>query len=212
MFEGPIGKKMMIEQGYVPATCVMHEAIAGVTIYVEVSAGRDPCSGCNAGGDRSVCHGRPRADAATAAEHSAQRMREFLGHDPGSPEGDKAAQVMVLVEKDLETTTRKIWAMWDASDPVAVGITREKRAAEERAEQRRRDAESEAISGRIYGLDEPVEHSQFVRCDTFDFQYRCTEHLNHRGDHRFWMDSGEVYTRPITTSSDAPGKAVRKPW
>lgn len=58
MFEGPIGKQMMIEQGYVPATCTMGEQIAGPLIYSEVSRGADPCGGCNM--DRSVCHGRPK--------------------------------------------------------------------------------------------------------------------------------------------------------
>lgn len=57
MFEGPIGKEMMITQGYVPATCTLPVNLAGPLIYSEVAAGRDPCAGCNA--NRSVCHGRP---------------------------------------------------------------------------------------------------------------------------------------------------------
>lgn len=58
MFEGPIGKKMMIEQGYVPATCTLPVELAGPLIWSEVNAGRDTCAGCN--DDRSKCNGRPR--------------------------------------------------------------------------------------------------------------------------------------------------------
>ena len=60
MFEGELGKTMMIEQGYVPTTCELPVAIAGPLIYAEVSAGRDPCAGCN--GNRAVCFGRPKKD------------------------------------------------------------------------------------------------------------------------------------------------------
>lgn len=69
MFAGPIGKQMMIEQGYVPATCTMNDQIAGPLIYAEVSKGRSPCDGCN--GDRSVCHGKlkdPEYDQKVAGE------------------------------------------------------------------------------------------------------------------------------------------------
>ena len=58
MFEGKIGKAMMIRQGYVPATCTLHDDVAGPLIYSETSAGRDPCGDCNE--DRSICHGRER--------------------------------------------------------------------------------------------------------------------------------------------------------
>ena len=58
MFAGPLGKKMMIEQGYVPRTCTLDDKIAGPLIYSEVSAGRDPCAGCLM--DRAACKGRPR--------------------------------------------------------------------------------------------------------------------------------------------------------
>jgi len=61
MFEGPIGKQMMIQQGYVPATCTLPVEIAGPLIWSEINAGRSPCWECN--GDRSVCKGqekRPR--------------------------------------------------------------------------------------------------------------------------------------------------------
>lgn len=57
-FEGPIGKKMMIQQGYVPPTCILPDECAGPLIYSEVSAGRSPCDGCNE--DRSLCHGKPK--------------------------------------------------------------------------------------------------------------------------------------------------------
>lgn len=62
MFEGENGKRLMIEQGYVPPTCELPAELAGPLIYAEVSAGRDPCAGCN--GDRSVCHGRPKQEPA----------------------------------------------------------------------------------------------------------------------------------------------------
>lgn len=58
MLEGPIGKTMMIEQGYVPPTCTMDDKIAGLLIYSEICKGRCPCWGCNA--DRIVCHGKPK--------------------------------------------------------------------------------------------------------------------------------------------------------
>lgn len=58
MLEGPIGKKMMIEQGYVPSTCTMDERVAGPTIWTEVNAGRSACWGCNA--DRTECRGQPK--------------------------------------------------------------------------------------------------------------------------------------------------------
>lgn len=57
MFEGPIGKSMMIRQGYVPETCTLDDSLAGPLILAEVKDGRDPCAGCAA--DRSKCHGRP---------------------------------------------------------------------------------------------------------------------------------------------------------
>ena len=60
MFEGPVGKALMIEQGYVPPTCTMPEENAGLLIYAEISSGRDPCAGCN--GDRAVCRGRPKTE------------------------------------------------------------------------------------------------------------------------------------------------------
>lgn len=43
MFEGALGKKMMIEQGYVPRTCTLNEQVAGPTIWYEINAGRSPC-------------------------------------------------------------------------------------------------------------------------------------------------------------------------
>ena len=63
MFEGPIGKQMMIIQGYVPPTCTLPDELAGPLIYSEVSAGRSPCWECE--GDRFVCKGQPkgRSDA-----------------------------------------------------------------------------------------------------------------------------------------------------
>lgn len=62
MFEGPIGKRMMIHQGYVPATYTLHDDYAGPLIYSEVSAGRSPCWGCNA--DRGVCKGQAKCEVA----------------------------------------------------------------------------------------------------------------------------------------------------
>ena len=59
MFVGEMGKQMMIAQGYVPATCILHIDFAGPLIWSEVNAGRDVCAGCNH--DREICHGRPKA-------------------------------------------------------------------------------------------------------------------------------------------------------
>ncbi len=56
MFEGQLGKDMMIEQGYVPSTCTLHPKIAGLLIWSEINKGRSPCDGCNA--DRLVCKGK----------------------------------------------------------------------------------------------------------------------------------------------------------
>lgn len=58
MFAGPVGKQMMIQQGYVPSTCTLDDQIAGPLIYSEVSKGRSPCAGCNE--TRSVCKGKPK--------------------------------------------------------------------------------------------------------------------------------------------------------
>lgn len=57
MFEGQIGKDMMIKQGYVPATCTLPIEFAGPLIWSEINKGGDPCKGCHA--DRSICKGRP---------------------------------------------------------------------------------------------------------------------------------------------------------
>lgn len=67
MFVGPLGKQMMIEQGYVPETCTMPVEIAGPLIYDEVKAGRDVCAGCN--DDRAVCEGRPRIRLGEGSAH-----------------------------------------------------------------------------------------------------------------------------------------------
>lgn len=61
MFEGTQGKQMMIQQGYVPATCTLPDAIAGPLIYAETLEGRDVCAGCN--DDRTACGGRPKKGA-----------------------------------------------------------------------------------------------------------------------------------------------------
>ena len=58
MFEGRIGKELMIKQGYVPATCTLPDEFAGPVIYHETEAGRDACGGCNQ--DRNICKGRPK--------------------------------------------------------------------------------------------------------------------------------------------------------
>ena len=66
MFEGPIGKQMMIDQGYAPPACTLDDRLAGPLIYSEITKGRSPCDGCNA--DRSVCGGQPKKAAAKAEE------------------------------------------------------------------------------------------------------------------------------------------------
>ncbi len=58
MFQGKLGKEMMIDQGYVPKTCILPEEFAGPLIWSEISAGRDVCAGCNE--DRGICQGRPK--------------------------------------------------------------------------------------------------------------------------------------------------------
>ncbi len=60
MFEGQIGKDMMIEQGYVPPTCTMPVEFAGPLIWSEVNKGRSACWGCN--GNRSICKGQPKRE------------------------------------------------------------------------------------------------------------------------------------------------------
>lgn len=65
MFAGPLGKTMMIAQGYVPRTCTMDDKFAGPLIFAEVSAGRSPCWGCNE--DRSACKGKPKREEAPNA-------------------------------------------------------------------------------------------------------------------------------------------------
>ena len=58
MFEGQLGKDMMIQQGYVPKTCTLPVETAGPLIYSEISKGVSPCDGCNA--DRSICKGKSK--------------------------------------------------------------------------------------------------------------------------------------------------------
>jgi len=58
MFEGKIGKDMMIQQGYVPPTCTLPVELAGPLIWTEINAGRSPCWGCEH--DRSICKGKPK--------------------------------------------------------------------------------------------------------------------------------------------------------
>ena len=60
MFEGELGKQMMIEQGYVPATCLLPIETAGPLIWQEVNAGRSPCDQCHC--NRVICKGRPPKD------------------------------------------------------------------------------------------------------------------------------------------------------
>lgn len=44
--------KMLIHQGYVPATCLL----GGMIVWNEVAHQRDPCAGCE--GPRNKCNGR----------------------------------------------------------------------------------------------------------------------------------------------------------
>jgi hypothetical protein len=78
MFDGALGKKMMIEQGYVPPTCTLHESLAGPLIWSEMNAGRDPCAGCRE--KRARCGGRPNRET-TAPLDFATQMRESLRRD-----------------------------------------------------------------------------------------------------------------------------------
>ncbi len=49
-----IMRQMCIDQGYVPAKCVL----LGGVILMLVKQGEDPCAGCNL--DRTICAGRPK--------------------------------------------------------------------------------------------------------------------------------------------------------
>ncbi len=91
MFEGPIGKQMMIEQGYVPPACTMNNRIAGPLIWSEINQGRSPCSGCNA--DRSVCGGQPKKAEAAEIERL-QKDQEWLklGHEAADGFLDETSQ------------------------------------------------------------------------------------------------------------------------
>ncbi len=60
MFEGKLGKDMMIAQGYVPPTCTLPVDIAGPLIWKEINAGRSLCWGCEH--DRSICKGQPKQE------------------------------------------------------------------------------------------------------------------------------------------------------
>jgi len=123
-------KATMIKQGYVPATCVMHEGVAGLLIFSEVSAGRDPCTGCNAGGDRKVCGGRPRGDAQMDAYHSKLRMEEMAL---------QKRMTDFLLDKPINHDDR-----WE-------------REAKMHDEQRARDRESELISGPLHSPFEEIK-------------------------------------------------------
>lgn len=74
MFEGETGKRMMIEQGYVPETCTLPIEVAGPLVFFETKAGRDPCSGCNH--DRDVCKGRPKTWLGRRRARSRRLKRE----------------------------------------------------------------------------------------------------------------------------------------
>ncbi len=63
MFEGQLGKDMMIQQGYVPATCTLDPKVAGPLIMSETHKGRSACWGCNA--DRAACKGQPKQEEKT---------------------------------------------------------------------------------------------------------------------------------------------------
>ena len=47
---------MAKRQGYVPETCLL----GGILVMAEVSAGHNPCWGCN--GPRETCHGKPKRE------------------------------------------------------------------------------------------------------------------------------------------------------
>jgi len=60
MLAGPIGKKAMIDQGYVPPTCILPDEFAGPLIWGEINKGRSPCWGCE--GERYICKGQPKRE------------------------------------------------------------------------------------------------------------------------------------------------------
>jgi hypothetical protein len=55
--------KMTIQQGYVPASCLL----AGHVVMRLVTEQGDPCKGCE--GPRDKCHGRPKQEAPADARH-----------------------------------------------------------------------------------------------------------------------------------------------
>ena len=60
MFEGELGRKMMVEQGYIPHTCTLPVEFAGPLVWSEINKGRSPCWECH--DDRTVCKGQPKKD------------------------------------------------------------------------------------------------------------------------------------------------------
>ncbi len=60
MFQGPNGKRMMIQQGYVPQTCTLPDEIAGPIIWDAINKGKSPCWECN--GVRTVCKGQTKRE------------------------------------------------------------------------------------------------------------------------------------------------------
>ncbi len=126
----------MIDQGYVPATCSLHEDLAALLILSEISEGRDPCAGCNM--SRDVCKGRPPADAAQRAFHSRERVEKWT----------LEKKLQDAIDSDPTFSRQGIWSMWDQSATNYEGMR--EREEQERQRQKKLDEESETISGKLY--------------------------------------------------------------
>jgi len=85
MFEGPIGKEMLIKQGYVPPTCTLDVKVAGPLIYSEVSKGRSPCWGCHE--SRRICKGQPYRGSTDAGSNMSKDFRREPDVDRSLVEG-----------------------------------------------------------------------------------------------------------------------------
>ena len=93
--------EMAIHQGYVPSTCLL----AGVIVWDEVNASRNPCWGCE--GPRERCKGKPRRTP--EVQEALAEVREGLkaGLKPlvGFPKGDNLYQA---VRRALEPVLARI--------------------------------------------------------------------------------------------------------
>jgi hypothetical protein len=99
LFAGELGKKMMIEQGYVPDTCQLPIELAGPLIWDRVNKGEDVCAGCNM--NRSVCHGRARIYDKDERIAAMQITQDHLLTLRGREARDRAFEARQVVKSDV---------------------------------------------------------------------------------------------------------------